>query len=90
MVHTVVSTEISAPPDLVAHLYADYAGWPRLFRATIPGVRLLADDGQRKTIEVDHASEGKVINIMTVVSNIKFANGKRTRSRDGTPSPPAW
>ena len=68
MVHTVVSTEISAPPDVVAALYADYEGWPRLFPATIRGVRLLADDGQRKTIEVDHASEGKVINIMMVVS----------------------
>lgn len=68
MIHTVVSTEISAPPELVAALYADYEGWPRLFPATIRGVRLLADDGQRKTIEVDHASEGKVINIMMVVS----------------------
>jgi hypothetical protein len=43
MVHTVVSTEISAPPDLVAALYADYGGWPRLFPATIRGVRPLAD-----------------------------------------------
>jgi hypothetical protein len=68
MIHTVVSTEISAPPELVAALYADYEGWPRLFSATIRGVRLLADDGQRKTIEVDHATEGKVINIMMVVS----------------------
>src|SRR5215472_9325236 len=34
MVHTVVSTEISAPPDVVAALYADYEGWPRLFPAT--------------------------------------------------------
>ena len=31
-------------------------------------MRLVADDGQRKTIEVDHATEGKVINIMMVVS----------------------
>jgi hypothetical protein len=68
MVHTVVSTEIGAPPEFVAALYADYTGWPRLFPATIRGARLLADDGQRKTIEVDHASEGKVINIMVVVS----------------------
>ncbi len=68
MVHTVVSTEISAPPDQVAALYADYEGWPRLFPATIHGVRLLADGGERKIIEVDHATEGKVINIMTLVS----------------------
>jgi SAM-dependent methyltransferase len=52
----------------VAALYADWVGWPRLFPATIRGVRLLADDGQRKTIEVDHATEGKVINIMMMVS----------------------
>ena len=67
-VHTVVSTEISAPPEFLATLYADYEGWPRLFPATIRGVRLLADDGKQKTIEVDHATEGKVINIMIVVS----------------------
>src|SRR5262249_27179416 len=68
MIHTVVSTEISAPPESVAALYADYERWPRLFPATIRGVRLVADDGQRKTIEVDHATEGKVINIMMVGS----------------------
>ena len=68
IVHTIVSTEISAPPELVATLYADYHGWPRLFPATIRGVRLLADDGQHQTIEVDHATEGKVINIMSLVS----------------------
>jgi hypothetical protein len=68
MVHTVVSAEFSAAPTLVAALYADYEGWPRLFPATIRGVRLLADDGERKTVEVDHASEGKVINILVVVS----------------------
>jgi hypothetical protein len=68
MIHTVVSTEIDAPPERVSALYADYEAWPGLFPATIRGVRLLADDGQRKTIEVDHATEGKVINIMSAVS----------------------
>ena len=68
MVHTIVSTQISAPPEQVAALYADYAGWPRLFPDTISGVRLVADDGQSKTIEVDHVTEGKVINIMRVIS----------------------
>ena len=68
MVHTVVSAEIGAPPELVSALYADYEGWPRLFPATIRGVRLLADEGQRKTIEIAHASEGKVINILILVS----------------------
>lgn len=78
-VRTVISTEISAPPELVAALYADWAGWPRLFPATIRGVRLLADDGQRKTIEVDHATEGKVINIMMMVSphDIRLEEFKR-------------
>jgi hypothetical protein len=68
MIHAVVSTEINAPPERLAALYADYEGWPRLFPATIRGVRLLADDGQHKTIEVDHVTEGKVINIMNAVS----------------------
>jgi hypothetical protein len=69
MIDTVVSTHINAPPERVAALYAEYEGWPQVFPATIRGVRLLADDGQRKTIEVDHATEGKVINIMTAVSS---------------------
>jgi hypothetical protein len=68
MIHTVVSKEINAPPERVAALYVAYEGWPQLFPATIRGVRLLADGGQRKTIEVDHATEGKVINIMIAVS----------------------
>jgi SAM-dependent methyltransferase len=71
-IHTVVCTQINAPPERVAALYADYEGWPQLFPATIRGVRLLADDGQRKTIEVDHASEGKVINIMTALSPLEI------------------
>ena len=68
MVRTVVSAYINAKPERLAALYADWADWPRLFPATIRGVRLLANDGQRRTIEVDHATEGKVINIMMVVS----------------------
>jgi hypothetical protein len=56
MIHTVVSAEIDAPPERVAALYADYEGWLRLFPATIRGVRLVATDGQRKSIEVDHAT----------------------------------
>jgi hypothetical protein len=52
MVHTVVSTEISAPPQLVADLYADYAGWPRLFRATIGGGLILRSFGD---IDVHHS-----------------------------------
>ena len=68
MVRTVVSADINAPPERLAALYADWAGWPRLFPATIRGVRLIAHDGQRRTIEVDHTTEGKVINIMMVVS----------------------
>lgn len=79
MVRTVVSTEINAPPELVAALYADWAEWPRLFPLTIRGVRILADDGQRKTIEVDHATEGKVVNIMMVVSphEVRLEESKR-------------
>ena len=68
MIHAVVSREINAPPGRLAALYADYEGWPQLFPATIRGVRLIADDGHCKTIEVNHVTEGRVINIMIVVS----------------------
>ena len=34
---------IRAAPEKAAALYLDYAGWPRLFPATIRGVRFLRE-----------------------------------------------
>ncbi len=61
------SIVVRAPPECVFRLYRDYRNWPRLFPATIRGVRLVREDGARVELEVDHR-EGKVPNVMTVVA----------------------
>jgi len=67
MVHASVSAVIQAPPERVMQLYRDYTQWPRLFPATIRGVRLIQSDGVRTEVEVDHR-EGLVPNVMTEVA----------------------
>lgn len=69
MVHTLTARVIQAPPLRVMDLYLDYASWPRLFPRTIRGVQLLGEEGGRTRLEVDHVFEGKVLNVMTVVSS---------------------
>ncbi len=49
-------------------LYLDYANWPRLFPATIRAVQLLGEEGGRTRVEVEHASEGTILNVMSVIS----------------------
>ncbi len=66
-VRTRVVGLVRARPAVVAALYADWTSWPRLFPATIRGVRLTRDEGATKVIDVDHV-EGHVPNRMTVRS----------------------
>jgi hypothetical protein len=51
----------------VSALYQDYAHWPRVFPA-IRATRLLRENDTTKAIEVDHATAGRVLNLMTVLS----------------------
>lgn len=67
MLRVEVSTVIRAPCAKVARLYRDYERWPRLFRGTIRGVRLVHREHGRTEIEIDHR-EGMVPNVMTEVS----------------------
>jgi hypothetical protein len=55
---------IHAAPDRVAALYRDYASWPRVFPATIRGVRLLGAQAGETRVEVDHRTEGHVLNVI--------------------------
>jgi hypothetical protein len=55
---------IRAAPEKVAALYLDYEHWPRLFPATIRGVRLVRERAGEITVEVDHRTEGGVVNII--------------------------
>jgi hypothetical protein len=67
-IHTSASTLISAPPRAVLERYARWQDWPTLFPATIRGVRLVHEEGNARSLEVDHV-EGLVPNVMTVVSD---------------------
>jgi Polyketide cyclase / dehydrase and lipid transport len=64
VLHVEASTVADAPRQTVLDVYADYAGWPRLF-PTISGVRLLRREGPKLVLEVDHV-EGKVVNELVV------------------------
>jgi hypothetical protein len=68
VVHTLAVRIIHAPPPRVMDLYLDYMSWPQLFPATVRGVQLLGVEGGRTRVEVDHAVDGKVLNVLTVVS----------------------
>ena len=59
---------INAPPERLARLYLDYAHWSSLFPATIRGVRLLREGDRETTVEVDHRTEGAVVNIIRPLS----------------------
>jgi hypothetical protein len=67
-VQAVASRLIHAAPEQVSALYRDYEGWPRLFPNTIRGTRLIRQNDMTQAIEVDHATAGRVLNLMTVVS----------------------
>lgn len=63
-VHVEVTQIVHAPPERVAALYLDWSHWPELFPATVRGVRFVDYDGGATFLEVDHAAEGKVPNVI--------------------------
>jgi hypothetical protein len=67
VIHVEVSDTIRASPVKVAGMFRDYQAWPRLFSATIRGVRLVREDHGFEVLEIDHV-EGKVINKLRVAS----------------------
>jgi len=68
VIHVEVSDTIRASPVKVAAMFRDYRIWPRLFSATIRGVRLVGEEHGIEVLEIDHV-EGKVINKLRVVSS---------------------
>jgi hypothetical protein len=48
----------------VIALYLDHAHWPRLFPATIRGVRFLRQAPGEIVVEVAHRDEGPVVNVI--------------------------
>jgi hypothetical protein len=67
-VHAVASQLIEAAPEKVSAMYQDYGHWSELFPATIRGARLIRENDTTKAIEVDHATDGPVLNLLTVIS----------------------
>lgn len=55
------SLVVNVPPERVYDIYADYAGWPRVF-PTISAVRLVKRTGKSVVLEVEHRTAGKVRN----------------------------
>jgi hypothetical protein len=68
VIHVEVSDTIRASPAKVAGMYRDFRNWPRLFSATIRGVRLVSEENGMEVLEIDHV-EGKVINNLRIVSS---------------------
>jgi hypothetical protein len=68
VIHVEVSDMIRASPGKVAGMCRDYQTWPRLFSATIRGVRLVREEHGIEVLEIDHV-EGEVINKLRVVSS---------------------
>ena len=68
-VHAVASQLIGAEPERVCAMYQDYGHWSQLFPATIRGTRLIRENDTTKAIEVDHTTDGRVLNLLTVISD---------------------
>lgn len=73
---------IRAPQPCVAAIYADFDRWSDVF-PTIRGVRLLSQDGARRVLEIDHR-EGRVVNVLTVVSAEEVRLSECKRRYDGS------
>lgn len=67
-VHVREGLVIRAAPEDLAALYVDYRNWSRLFPATIRDVRWLETHDGAITVEVDHRTEGRVLNIIRQMS----------------------
>jgi uncharacterized membrane protein len=67
VIHATVSEHINAPVERVFALYANPDNWPSIF-PTIRSVRIVREAGEEQVVEVDHVSEGKVINVVRKIS----------------------
>lgn len=68
MILAKASIKINAPVPVVVCSYLDYENWPVLFADTIRDVRILSEEQNVLKLEVDHRYEGKVLNILRILS----------------------
>jgi hypothetical protein len=64
-VHEKMFIAINAPRQVVINIYRDFKSWNKLFPATIENARLIKEENKTQTVEVQHKTAGKVINILT-------------------------
>jgi hypothetical protein len=83
MIHAVASEHAGAPAERVFALYEAPGNWPRIFPATIRGVRIVRTEGDEKVVEVDYV-EGKVMNVMRTVSLTRIDLRESKRRYDAT------
>jgi len=77
------SIVICAPSQKVAAAYRDFRNWPRIFRATVRGVRLLREQSGKQIIEVDHRSDGRVVNVLHATAANAIGLDEFKRRYDG-------
>ena len=56
--------DIDADPEAVCEVIRDWPAWPETFPSTIAAVTLLASTESSLTLQVQHKTEGSVINIL--------------------------
>lgn len=66
------SIGINAPVSGVVDAYLDYRNWHKLFPSTIRAVKFIGRENNVLTVEVDHKTEGFVINIITLLSDYEI------------------
>jgi hypothetical protein len=64
-----LSIDINAPASRAIEVYLDYGNWHKLFPLTIQAVKFISKENNVLTVEVNHKTEGFVINIITVLSD---------------------
>lgn len=84
IIHVREATTIRAEPRRLAALYLDHARWPSLFPATIRRTRELARNDGATLVEVDHRTEGRVVNVIRPLSPTVIALDERKPRYDAT------
>ncbi|MEO7085000.1 MAG: SRPBCC family protein [Gemmatimonadaceae bacterium] len=66
-VSTAAAVTIRAPRERLVKLYLDYQHWSQLF-PSIRGAKLVKEENDRIVLDVDHRTDGHVVNVMRQLS----------------------
>lgn len=79
-----MTQNINIPVPRAVTIYLDYRNWNKLFPITIRATRLIKEEDNQQTVEVDHKQEWKVINIITMLSEGCIRLDKFKKQFNGT------